>query len=57
VNDLMDIALGAAYQNYLAGCEKRCAAVVWSYQEWLDGSIIAASIINEYWTPKDGEQK
>ncbi len=51
----LDIALEEAYAKYLAGCEKRLAPVIWNFQEWLDGSIIAASICFQYWTVEDSK--
>ncbi len=55
MNDILKTALDAAYAKYLEGCEKRKSPVVWNYQEWLDGSIIAAAVCNEHWTPEDNK--
>lgn len=55
MNDQYEKALKEAYAKYLHGCEKRCAPVIWNYQEWLDGSIIAASITFQYWTVEDNK--
>lgn len=51
LNELLD----EAYQAYFKRANKHCMPFVWSKDEWLEHSSVAADIINEHWTIEDGK--
>lgn len=50
MNDQLNKAIDEAYASYLAGCEKRNAAVIWSLDEWHANSKVAEGIRQQFWS-------